>query len=107
MPQARVYKDDAQRQAAYRKRKGARQATQSELAGLARSLHAVIQTAVVYDEFPLPGEVAAGRPEQTMKNLIRFFDPIYDPVMNPNGRHGRAIWGEKEVQHDGSKDHVM
>jgi hypothetical protein len=52
----------------------------------------------MYDDFPLDKDVAAARPEQTISNLIRALDPIYDPVRNPNGRHGRAKWGEKEVE---------
>jgi hypothetical protein len=96
MPQPKIYKDDAEKQAAYRRRKGTQNASQSQLAGLARTLHAVIQTAVVYGEFPLPSQLAAERPEQTLKNLIRFFDPIYDPVTNPNGKHRRAKWTDKE-----------
>jgi hypothetical protein len=91
MPQPRIYKDDAQRQAAYRQRKGRQRATHAELATLARSLHAVIQTAIVHDEFPLPHELAAARPEQTMRNLMQFFDPIYDPVRNPNGKLRRPL----------------
>ena len=89
MPQPKIHKDNAGRQAAYRQRKGRQRATQAELAMLARGLHAVIQTAVVYSEFPLPHEIAAAKPELTLRNLIQFLDPIYDPVRNPNGKHHR------------------
>lgn len=89
MTQAKVHNSNAQRQAAYRKRSKYQRATQAELATLARSLHAVIQDAVDYSTFPLPNELAAARPDVTLKNLIKFFDPIYDPVRNPEGKHRR------------------
>lgn len=95
MPQTKIYKDDAQRQAAYRQRKGRKYATQAELAMLARGLHAVIKTAVVYKDFPLPYELAAARPEQTLSNLIQFFDVVYDPVRNPKGKHHRRPEAEE------------
>ena len=85
MPQPRIHESHAKRQAAYLARKKSQLQIQAELATLGRSLHAVIQTAVVYSAFPLPDEVAAGRPDATLRNLIRFFDPIYDPIANPNG----------------------
>lgn len=97
MPQPKIHRDAAERQAAYRQRKRSQRATQAELASLARSLHAVIQTAVMYVDFPLDKDVAAARPEQAISNLIRALDPIYDPVRNPNGTHGRAKWGGREV----------
>ena len=89
MPQGKVYSSNAQRQAAYRKRSKCQRATQAELAALARSLHAVIQDAVDYSTFPLPKELAAARPDVTLRNLIKFLDPIYDPVRNPDGKHRR------------------
>jgi len=89
MPRSRIHTDNAQRQAAYRKRKGRSRATQAELAGLANTLQIVIQDAVEYLAFPLPGELLAATPEATLRNLIRYFDPIYDPVRNPNGKHIR------------------
>ena len=100
MSQPKIYKDQAQKQAAYRQRKGRQRATQSELAVLARGLHAVIQTAVVYSEFPLPQELAAAKPELTLRNLIQFFDVIYDPVRNPNGKHHRRpeLQGKEEPE---------
>jgi len=86
MPQPRIYDNRAARQAAYLARKKSQQQTQAQLAALGRSLHAVIQTAVVYSAFPLPPELAAAKPEETLKNLTHFFDPIYDPVHNPKGK---------------------
>ncbi len=85
MPQPRKYESAAERQAAYRERQGQSQIKQSDLACLARSLHVVIETAIEYGTFPLPATIAAATPDQTLKNLIRFFDPIYDPVRNPTG----------------------
>jgi len=40
---------------------------------------------VVYSVFPLPAELAAAKPDATLRNLNRFFDPIYDPITNPKG----------------------
>jgi len=97
MPQPRRYADNAQKQAAYRQRKG-RKATQSELAMLALSLNAVIETAIENGEFPLPQDLLAARPEETLRNLIRFFDPIYDPVRNPHGKHKRPERQRATVQ---------
>jgi hypothetical protein len=105
MPQPKVHKNNAQRQAAYRRRKGPQKVTQAELAMLARGLHGVIQTAVVYEDFPLPHELAAARPEQTIRNLIRFFDVVYDPVRNPNGRHKRRP--EAEEMEDTKTDKIQ
>ena len=85
MPQPRIHTNPAQRQAAYTARKKSQMQSQAQLATLGRNLHAVIQTAVVYSAFPLPPELAAARPDATLMNLIRFFDPIYDPITNPNG----------------------
>jgi len=70
MAQTKLHEDDAHRQAAYRRRKGQVQAKQSDLAVLARSLHAVIQTAVIYKAFPLPDDIAAPTADQTLRNLI-------------------------------------
>jgi hypothetical protein len=86
MTQSRIYNSDAQRQAAYRTRQKSQREAQAQLAMLGRNLHAIIQTAVVYSVFPLPAELAAAKPDATLRNLIRFFDPIYDPVTNPNGK---------------------
>lgn len=74
MPQLRIYKDAAARQAAYRQRKHCRLAKQAALAKLARSLHAMIQMAVMRSVLPLPAELAAATPDATLDNLIRFLD---------------------------------
>jgi hypothetical protein len=100
MSQPKIYKNSAERQAAYRKRKGIRSATHRELAGLARNLHYIIQTAIVYNEFPLSPDLSGARPEHTMRNLIKFFDPIYDPFRNPNGKHERHKWGAEEKKEE-------
>lgn len=101
MSQQRTHESPAERQSAYRRRQYRHNATQSDLATLARSLHSVIQSAVVYKEFPLlevpvgrmhpvlNEELAAARPYETMMNLIRFFNIVYDPVRNPDGKHRR------------------
>jgi hypothetical protein len=74
MPQPRIHENCAKRQAAYMQRKRRSLARQSELATLARNLHAIIQSAVVRSTFPLPKDLAAATPDATLKNLIRFFD---------------------------------
>ena len=89
MAQSKMYTDNAQRQAAYRQRKGTKSVTQRDLAMLARGLHNVLKDAVEYSTLPLPNELVDARTDVTMRNLIRFFDPIYDPVRNPNGKHHR------------------
>jgi hypothetical protein len=100
VPQPKIYKNSAERQAAYRQRKGVRTATQSELANLARNLHYTIEAAIVYNEFPLPTELSGCRPEHTLRNLIRYLDPIYDPVRNPNGKYERQRWGLEEMKEE-------
>jgi len=69
MSQPKIYKNSAERQAAYRKRKGIRSATQRELAGLARNLHYIIQTAIVYNELPLSPDLAGTYDEESHKIL--------------------------------------
>ena len=98
MPRRKIYDDNAERQAAYRKRKG-RLPTQVELADLAWGLHSVIEDAVEYNAFPLPHEILATRPDLTLRNLMRFFDVIYDPVRNPNGKiHRKSRFFEMEEE---------
>lgn len=74
MPQPRIYNDPAARQAAYRQRKRRQLARQAALATLARSLHAVIQMAVMRSAFPLPMDLAAATPEATLNNLIHSLE---------------------------------
>ncbi len=93
MAQPKRYKDNAQRQAAYRQRKGAKSVTQRDLAMFARGLHYVLKDAVEYSTLPLPDELVDVRTDVTLRNLIRFFDPIYDPVRNSNGKHHRKPKG--------------
>lgn len=88
MSQPKIYDNPAQKQAAYRQRKG-RKATQAQLAILARGLCTTINEAKECGTFPLPVELIADRPEQTLRNLTRFLNPIYDPVCNPTGRFKR------------------
>ena len=90
MPQVRIYENGAQRQAAFRRRRSLSLAAQAELARLTRSLHGVIQTAVLYGAFPLPEEIAAARPEQTMRKLIDFFDSTQGPGCNRDSKRKRS-----------------
>ena len=98
MPQPKMYKDNAQRQAAYRQRKGTKSVPQRDLAMLARSLHNVLKDAVELSTLPLPDELVDARTDVTLRNLIRFFDPIYDPVRNPDGKHHRKPRCPEEEQ---------
>jgi hypothetical protein len=59
------------------------------MADLAVALCIVINDAQECGTLPLPNELVADKHDQTLKNLIRYLDPIYDPVRNPNGRFRR------------------
>jgi hypothetical protein len=97
MPQPKIYKDNAQRQAAYRRRKGPKSVTKAALAQLAHGLNVVLNDAVEYSTLPLPNELVDVRTEVTLRNLIRFFNQIYDPVTNPNGKiHRKPRYFELE-----------
>lgn len=85
MPIAKRYHSNAQRQAAYRCRTS-KPATQAQLAILARSLQVVVTDAVSAKTFPLPVDLAASTPEETLGNLIYYFDPVKDPVRYPHRR---------------------
>jgi len=81
MPRHREYTNAAERQAAYRTRHlDKRPARQSTLAILANSLHIVMAEAVRKDRCPLPHAVLGAQSEETMRNLIYYFDPEPDPV---------------------------
>ena len=79
MPVERKYRSNAERQAAYRDRHPEkRYPTEAELAILARSLHVVFREAVEANQSPLPHGLIGNRPDQTLRNLIRFLDPRPD-----------------------------
>ena len=76
MPAERKYKNNAQRQAAYRQRHRQEQpATQAQLAILARSLHVVFEDASIAGTNPLPADLLGERADQTLRNLIHYLDP--------------------------------
>ncbi len=79
VPQPRLHKNAAARQAAYRQRKDRHLAKQAELATLARNLHAIVQMAVMRSAFPLPAGLAEATPNMTLGNLIQFLDPLGKP----------------------------
>jgi hypothetical protein len=60
-----------------------------ELARLAIALCDAIDNAKECGTFPLPADLVADKPEQTLSNLTRFFDPVWDPIHNPGGRFRR------------------
>lgn len=73
MPRAREYKSNAEKQAAYRQRHAARQPPlEAHLAGLARSLHRVLNGAVQDGHNQLPAELLGANSAQTMRNLINY-----------------------------------
>lgn len=106
MPQAKIYDTPAEKQAAYRQRKGQKAATRVQMANLAWGVCVAINNAKECGTFPLPVELVADRPEHTLKNLIRFFDPIYDPVLNPTGRfrRHREPYRIEEIDPDAQND---
>src|SRR5258708_4343153 len=91
MPRPRLYKNQAERQAAYRARHPERRPLREDrFAGLARSLHAVLVEAVEKHQCPLPEQIVAAQADETLANLIRYFDPNPDPVRYAgNDMYGR------------------
>jgi hypothetical protein len=83
MTQPRRYKNDADKQAAYRARRP-KPMTQAHLAILAREIYATIRKADVYAKSPLPDAILAQDQEQTLRNLICFLDPVKDTIRHPN-----------------------
>jgi hypothetical protein len=94
MPRPRLYKNQAERQAAYRARHPERRPPrQDRLAGLARSLHFVLAEAVHKQRCPLPDQLLGARPDETLCNMIRYLDPDPDPIRYADidvGRQSRA-----------------
>ena len=81
MPRERVYRDQAERQAAYRARHADRKRPRQDLlAMLALNLHHVLGQAIDADRCPIPHELHGSRPDETMKNLLYYFDPKPDPI---------------------------
>ncbi len=73
MPRAREYKNNAERQEAYRARHRDRELpTQGELASAARTLHWYLQEAVRAGCSPWPGELLGKWEDETMRNLIGY-----------------------------------
>ena len=73
MPGERVYRTNAERQAAYRARHREREGPrQGELAALARSLHGTLREAVRQGESRLPEELLGQRADETLRRLIRY-----------------------------------
>ena len=81
VPREREYADNAARQAAYRARHADRRPPREDrLAGLARSLHVVLEQAIHLDRCPLPHPILGARADETLRNLIYYLDPDPDPV---------------------------
>ncbi len=90
MPQIKVYDNQAERQAAYRQCKGRKRPTQAQMANLAWGVCYAINDAQECGTFPLPSALVTDKPDQTLRNLIEFLNPIWDPVRNPTGRFRRC-----------------
>jgi len=81
MPRPRLYQNQAQRQAAYRARHNQdRPPRMDRLASLAHSLHIVLTQALQQSQLELPDQVVGSRADETLENLIAYFDPNPDPV---------------------------
>ena len=81
MPRPRLYNNQAERQAAYRARHPEQKPPREDLlAALARSLHFVLEEAAENERCLLPVYLVGLRPEQTLSNLIRYFDSDPDPI---------------------------
>ena len=81
MPRERLYRNQAERQAAYRARHAERkQPRQDLLARLASKLHYVLGEAIAADKCPLPHELLGSRADETMKNFLYYLDPEPDPI---------------------------
>lgn len=75
------YADNAQRQAAYRRRHlASKPATDAELAVLARSLHVVLGEAIAEGSTDLPASIVGAHAGETLRRLIHYLDPHPDPV---------------------------
>jgi hypothetical protein len=73
MPGERLYKNNAERQAAYRARHREREPPrQGELAALARTLHGRLGDAVRRGESRLPAELLGGSADETLRQMIRY-----------------------------------
>jgi hypothetical protein len=79
MPRERLYRNGAERQAAYRARHREREPPLSgELAGLSRSLHGWLAAAVRRGVSPWPAELYHRRSDETMRNLVRYLRGIVE-----------------------------
>ena len=83
MPQPKLHKNAAQRQAAYRSRKP-KTPTQARLAQLARAIEYEIKSDAQSPHQRLPQEILATNTEQTLRNLICWLDPVKDTIRHPN-----------------------
>lgn len=73
MPGERIYRTNAERQAAYRARHREREPPLAgDLAALARSLHGRLQEAVRRGESRLPEELLGARADETLRRMIRY-----------------------------------
>lgn len=91
MPQPKIYKSNAQRQAAYRARKP-RTVTQARLAALARAIYWEIRDAAKRGTLTLPDACVSEDQEQTLRNLLCWLAPVKDTIRFPNWESIRPDW---------------
>jgi hypothetical protein len=94
MPQYKLYKNNAQKQAAYRARK-TRPVTQARLAVLARAIYWEIQYANKQGTLTLPPTIVSDDQEQTLRNLICWLAPVKDTIRFPNWESIRPDWQDQ------------
>ena len=83
MPQPRLHKSAAQRQAAYRRRRP-KPPTQARLAQLALAIYAMI-AGDSQNQYPrLPVVIVAQDIERTLGNLVCWLDPVKDTIRHPD-----------------------
>ena len=73
MARERIYRSNAERQAAYRARQWQREVVpQRRLASLGQELHGRLRQAVAEGKNRVPAEVLGARADETLINLIRY-----------------------------------
>ena len=101
MPRPRMYKDNAEKQAAYRERHAERLPVRdSLLAAQARSLHGALSEAVRAKTSVLPPQLLGRRADQTLANLIHYLRSAALPTQEPSsGSEGEG----DNAEHQSSK----
>ena len=89
MPRAREYRNNAERQAAYRARHPELQLPrQGYLAALARTLDGELREAVRAGRSPWPRTLLGRNEEETLRNLIRYLRAYDEQRAKGQGKEG-------------------